>query len=688
MTLSLPEFQPDKLTKALEQAIYSAHSHKNNQPSATILILPDWKHTPYLARNLHTNYIQKIVTLPHTHTTTRTQPRKYNLNIYLVANQKALNLIEPNTTQQTMNMALTQTYGHTINTKFIEINTQDAITIDSITAYNEIPAPAHIPHTPTILHTKPHTRKWNPIDFVYTDGSQVKGNNTLGAGVVNPKTEHIIHIEIKSQKERHTINRAELAAITTALRTENTEEDLHILTDSSFCINTIRNYTIDPASYNTHLHKDLLHLTDQLLRTREKKNLKTHIGKVKSHTDIEYNEAADKAARQVVEGEATPDITFEEADPPVGGLRTWPQIRNTTPNNPDNIKKFTNLKAGIKTAIKETTYTKTRGIFGDLLRKARETGTDFSIQAYSKSPYRSRRDSYEVAWGTHVYRCKRKHNTGPMTCTKCNQLLTNTHLLGGCKYNAKMRTSRHNSTFKLLHELLQTQNGGRWPILSVDLGKKPVKDFKAQTIIEKIDTQEDYTLQPLEASEEGLQNDKKHTKHPTIIPTNILPKHKRPKHHKPDIIRAIGYTINKEGALMADPAYRGRRCIQIIECKYSTDTNTLETIEHIHTIYEPLKQAIQLHNNGRIQVEVIPIVISRTGNFHTRTLAEIAQLVSLKENPPDTLTYKALPDQAQTIAMTLHIHAQEWLTLMSKISRTILTQRHKNRKTPTAQDDN
>ncbi len=125
-----------------------------------------------------------------------------------------------------------------------------------------------------------------------------------------------------------------------------------------------------------------------------------------------------------------------------------------------------------------------------------------------------------------------------------------------------------------------------------------------------------------------------------------------------------------------------------IECKYSTDSNILETIERIHTIYEPLKHDIQLHNNGRIQVEVIPIVISRTGNFHTYTLAEIAQLVSLKENPLDTLTYKALPLQARTIAMKLHIHAQEWLTLMSKISRNNITQRHTRKKTPTTPRDN
>jgi hypothetical protein len=91
-----------------------------------------------------------------------------------------------------------------------------------------------------------------------------------------------------------------------------------------------------------------------------------------------------------------------------------------------------------------------------------------------------------------------------MLCKNCNQPLTNTHLLGGCKYNAKLRTSRHNNTFKLLQELLQTHNGGRWPILSVDLGNKPVKDFKTQTLLETITSQEDHTLKSIEATQEGL----------------------------------------------------------------------------------------------------------------------------------------------------------------------------------------
>ena len=118
----------------------------------------------------------------------------------------------------------------------------------------------------------------------------------------------------------------------------------------------------------------------------------------------------------MVEGEYPTDTIFDEAAPPGGGLRTWPQIRITTLNNPDTIIKLTNIKTDIKKEIKITNYTTSRGIFGELLRKARETGTDSSIQAHSQSPYRCRRDSYEVAWGTHVYRCKKKHNTGPMLC--------------------------------------------------------------------------------------------------------------------------------------------------------------------------------------------------------------------------------------------------------------------------------
>jgi ribonuclease HI len=88
--------------------------------------------------------------------------------------------------------------------------------------------------------------------------------------MVNPRTNSITHIDIKSQPERHTIIRAELAAIAVALKQENTEDHMSILMDSSFCINPIRNYTIDLAAYNQHLHKDLLQLINRLLKDRDR----------------------------------------------------------------------------------------------------------------------------------------------------------------------------------------------------------------------------------------------------------------------------------------------------------------------------------------------------------------------------------------------------------------------------------
>ena len=58
--------------------------------------------------------------------------------------------------------------------------------------------------------------------------------------VVNPRANITTHIDIKLQPEGHTINRAELAVITVALKQENTEDHMYILANNSFCIDTVR----------------------------------------------------------------------------------------------------------------------------------------------------------------------------------------------------------------------------------------------------------------------------------------------------------------------------------------------------------------------------------------------------------------------------------------------------------------
>ncbi len=100
-------------------------------------------------------------------------------------------------------------------------------------------------------------------------------------------------------------------------------------------------------------------------------------------------------------------------------------------------------------------------------------------------------------------------------------------------------------------------------------------------------------------------------------------------------------------------------------------------IYHIHNIYEPLKLALQTYGTIKADIKIIPIVISKTSTFNVKTLSKIAQLISFDEEQPDALTFKQLPRPAQQIAMTLRVHAQEWLSHISKISRTILTTRPK-----------
>ncbi len=132
------------------------------------------------------------------------------------------------------------------------------------------------------IHT--YHAAWNPTDFIYTDESLVTGNLAMGAYIVNPKMHTTTHIEKKSQPERHTINRAELAAITIALEANKLDHTLSILTDSAFNINTIRKYAIDPLSFIHYLQKHILQLVDNITHTRDTMRYKTHMGKVKSHT--------------------------------------------------------------------------------------------------------------------------------------------------------------------------------------------------------------------------------------------------------------------------------------------------------------------------------------------------------------------------------------------------------------------
>ena len=147
----------------------------------------------------------------------------------------------------------------------------------------------------------------------------------------------------------------------------------------------------------------------------------------------------------------------------------------------------------------------------------------------------------------------------------------------------------------------------------MDLGQKPVTDFKTLQIppLDTEPAQLDAITHPNQA---GMQDDKADSNYPQTIPEDILPAQQRPQHHRPNLIRAIGYILTPDGQLIKDLTYRGRRQLQIIECKFSTDGNTHDIIEHIYVIYEPLKLALQTH--GTIKADIKSYQSSSTKQEH------------------------------------------------------------------------
>ena len=167
--------------------MYSAHHHKRKSPSATLLTLPSWRHTPYLSRNLQTNYAQKLTSIPYYPRSELARDTKYDLDIYLVANQKALTAIDPNQVQTHLENAIRQTYGALHSKITITTTRPDPTSLDSHIQYNEaqptVPVPPEKHTSPTYM---PHHQRWDPEAFIYTDGSVTSGHPIIGAAVVDP----------------------------------------------------------------------------------------------------------------------------------------------------------------------------------------------------------------------------------------------------------------------------------------------------------------------------------------------------------------------------------------------------------------------------------------------------------------------------------------------------------------------
>ena len=119
-------------------------------------------------------------------------------------------------------------------------------------------------------------------------------------------------------------------------------------------------------------------------------------------------------------------------------------------------------------------------------------------------------------------------------------------------------TQKHFPTPKQITPILKMEEVG------IDLSNKSTTNFKnlKPDMEETISPQVPQILLP---EEECLKNDKLDIpNHVQTIPEYILASHHIPTHHRPELIRAIAYTINPNGQLIPDPTYRGKRQLKLI----------------------------------------------------------------------------------------------------------------------------
>ena len=132
-----------------------------------------------------------------------------------------------------------------------------------------------LPPAPLLAPTPlPWIPKYQPEQWVYTDGSDIKGQPRLGAAVVHVPTCTNLYIDAKGGEETHTIMQVELVAIYTALDKFATHEWVGIFTDSLSSLYAIRHHYTHPwpsSTQNYHYHFILLSGIMDLLEERRRR---------------------------------------------------------------------------------------------------------------------------------------------------------------------------------------------------------------------------------------------------------------------------------------------------------------------------------------------------------------------------------------------------------------------------------
>ena len=462
----------------------------------------------------------------------------------------------------------------------------------------------------------------------FSDGSVIKTKDAqlVGAAVWRAQDEQAFRIQPNGHGPTNTINRAEGAAIYHILNDIcPPHEAATIFTDSQVNIQRLQTMILKPHKLtrrDVDIHGDITRRTAELILDRAERGVTTKIVKVKSHTGIRGNEAADKAAKEAAMSPASCSYTTPARNPFTDKI--WLTHEENLPDDRGTQQQAVpNLNKGLKQVIRAKTcsgfsrrtayvrywadtYADSEGAHPEASNlfwtstKISQTGRVLVLKARSGTLYNQKlAQRYKHSATNHCPLCRQPDSVG--------------HMLGGCQHRTMKGhyITRHDRAVRKIHKALQQgPQGGHYCV--VDAGKM-------QDILTK------------------AANGKRVPEFllPDVDPLTL-------RRMRLDILRIKGLRANASPFEIQDAVEnKSNYTIQIVEVGYAPDTRWRDTLARKHTQHAKLKECLEA---AGWTVEEHFIILGRAGTVYVHTL--------------DTLQALGLNKKSATVLIReLHTHS-------------------------------
>jgi ribonuclease HI len=501
-------------------------------------------------------------------------------------------------------------------------------------------------------------------DAHYTDGS-AKDDETLGhlVGAAVWRTCDGQHFLIRPNGKgvTNTINRAELSAIYHVLADlASPTEPVLIFTDSQVSIQLI-NRTLRRPDKETGVHKDLLMRIAELILQRARNGHRVSILKVKAHTGITGNEAADQAAKTAAQHPERATLQTPACHPFAG--RWWPVH---TPRS-DGLRPPT---ATAQTAQPADVQSRAISNLGKSLKQAAKKSTklggsnknSYYVQATQPlytDPEGAHPEASNAFWGsnkcTHpaksltikarggvLYTGARAKMLGLATtdsCPLCGDRDSIGHMLGRCAHHSMqpLYISRHDDAVIKIYKALQKgDDGGFFTIIDAGTMKEVLHTLTA----------------------DGKR-----------VPDWLLPNTDADtlRRMRPDILRIQGLPAHPTAPEIQEACtYKRHYKIQLIEVGYCSDFNWKKKLEDKKQQHAELINALRAEG---WETEEHYIILGSKGTILKDATTAFQKLGLTKT-------------QAVKLMSSLNIHTVNWLATIVRTRRQQEQQRtiHPNRR--------